>query len=46
MASQAWQKFVQEGAQTQAYSRYDELKAESDLLEAQITRENTADADE
>ena len=44
--AKAWQKLVQEGVKAQAYSKFDELKAESDLLEAQITRENTADDDE
>ncbi len=41
----AWQKTVQAGAAAKVLSRYDELKAESDLLEAQITREN-ADRDD
>jgi len=40
-----WQKIVQEGAKANAFSRIDALKAESDLLQAQITREK-ADNDE
>lgn len=41
-----WQKIVQQGAKGNAFSRFDELKAEADLLEAQITRENAEDDDE
>ena len=41
-----WQKIVQDGVKALAYSRFDELKAESDLLEAQITRENNEADDE
>ena len=40
-----WQKNVQEGVKARIFSRIEELKAESDLLQAQITREN-ADDDE
>jgi outer membrane protein TolC len=40
-----WQKIVQEGVKARIFSRIEELKAESDLLQAQITREN-ADDDE
>jgi hypothetical protein len=35
-----WQKNVQEGMKSGLFSRMDELRAEADLLEAQITREN------
>lgn len=44
--AKAWQKIVQEAVKAQAFDRIEELKAESDLLEAQITRENTADEDD
>lgn len=33
-----WQKIVQEGVKAAVFSRLDELKAQSDLLEAQISR--------
>jgi outer membrane protein TolC len=35
-----WQKSVQQGIKTGVFSRMDELRAEADLLEAQIAREN------
>jgi outer membrane protein TolC len=38
-----WQKIVQVAVKGNALSRFDELKAESDLLEAQITLEDTKD---
>ena len=38
-----WQKTVQEGMKAKVFSRFDELKAQADLLEAQITRENAED---
>jgi outer membrane protein TolC len=41
-----WQKIVQEGATAKVFSQLDELRAESDLLEAQITREHADDDDE
>lgn len=41
-----WQKIVKEGAAAMVFSRLDELKAESDLLQAQITREQTDHDDE
>src|SRR4029077_8761722 len=44
--AKAWQKIVQEAVKALAFDRIEELKGESDLLEAQITRENTANEDE
>jgi hypothetical protein len=35
-----WQKIVQDGMKSGLFSRMDELRAEADLLAAQITREN------
>jgi outer membrane protein TolC len=35
-----WQKTVQAGVQAKVFSRMDELRAEADLLEAQIARAN------
>ena len=40
-----WQKIVQDGVKSNVFSRFDDLKTQSDLLDAQITREN-ADDDE
>jgi hypothetical protein len=41
-----WQKMVQDGAAARVFSRLDVLKAESDLLQSQITREQTDHDDE